>query len=121
MGLNLLNSVFVMIIGMCVVFIGLVILIGATKLMSGILKRGKKKEDAPGIEIAESAPQEIEDEPVEDETSDEVYADGQLIAVISAALMAMENSGKRLVVRSVRRVGAQSSWANAGRREQINY
>ena len=42
--------------------------------------------------------------------------DPQLIAVISAALAAFDQSGKRLVVRKVRRVPA---WNSAARAEQV--
>ena len=50
--------------------------------------------------------------------------DAQLVAVITAALMAYQGQqgggNGQLVVRSVRRVGSSSGWASAGRNAQIN-
>ena len=45
-----------------------------------------------------------------------VVDDSELIAVIAAAIAAFDNSGKRLVVRKVRRV---PGWKDAARSEQI--
>lgn len=43
--------------------------------------------------------------------------DNQIVAVIAAALMAFQNGEKKYVIKSIRRVGERSAWAEAGRRE----
>ena len=52
-------------------------------------------------------------------TAEPEQDEGELIAVITAALMAYQKStgGKQLVVRNIRR---QNAWAAAGRSEQLN-
>lgn len=111
----------VMIIGIATVFLGLTILIGAIKLVSKIIlsvqkpkQDGGKKESAP-IQAPAAAPEVkpnvVAAAPAQDQA--------QLIAVITAALMACQQNGKQMVVRAVRRVGRRSAWSDAGRREQL--
>lgn len=103
-------SVQVMVLGLLIVFVGLIILIGAIKLLSAILRRGEqaKAPAAPAVVQAVPAPAA----PAEDDLA--------LVAVMMAAILAGENvsGGKGLVVRSVRRLGG-SAWSGAGRREQL--
>ena len=108
-------SIVVMLIGLFVVFLGLIILIGCIKLMSKLIgwmrsRQEAKKEVAP-VAQPEPVVAEAAAEPEQDE--------GELIAVITAALMAYQKStgGKQLVVRNIRR---QNAWAAAGRSEQLN-
>lgn len=119
---KLLFGLTVMILGIATVFVGLTILIGAIKLISAIINAAQKpkqdsgKKDAAPAPVAvapapEVKPNVVKAAPVEDQS--------QLIAVITAALMACQDTGKRLVVRAVRRVGTRSNWAEAGRREQL--
>lgn len=99
------------VIGMLVVFSGLIILIACIYLMTSITGRSKKA-PAPTQEKA-PAPQQAAIE-------EEVVDDAQLIAVISAAIAAVwqgENSG--FVVRRVKRIQNSTARARAARDEQI--
>ena len=107
----------VAIIGMLVVFVGLIILIVLIYALSWMLRKmlnakTEKKAEAPAPAPAPApvpvAVPVVEEEPVVD--------DAELIAVIAAAIAAFDNSGKRLVVRKVRRV---SAWNKSSREEQV--
>ena len=108
----------VAIIGLCIVFVGLSILILCVWLMARVFDSINAKKDAAEkaaaakaapapAPVAAPAPAPVE-EPVVD--------DAELIAVISAAIAAFDNSGKTLVVRKVRRV---SAWNRSSREEQV--
>lgn len=111
-------------IGLVVVFLGLTILIAFITLMAQVFKaidarkaaKAKAEAEAKATEQAaravEAAPAVVEPEPVAEEVTD----DGELIAVIAAAIAAFTDSDKQLVVRKVRRV---SGWNRAGRAEQV--
>ncbi len=110
-------------IGLVVVFLGLTILIAFITLMAQVFKAidakkaAKAKAEAEAkaqaaAQAVEAAPAVIEPEPVAEEVTD----DGELIAVIAAAIAAFTDSDKQLVVRKVRRV---SGWNRAGRAEQV--
>lgn len=105
----------VTLIGMVIVFAGLMLLIGLIKLVAivtgGIGQKPKKdkKVDEPAPVIQAPAVQ-----PVAAPAADE-----QLIAVISAAVAAMLGEECGFVVRRVRRVTNASPWQMAGREEQI--
>ena len=107
----LLYGLQVTVIGLAVVFSGLVILIGCVKLMGMILAERKKEQ--PRIEPA-SAPVAVP--AAEEAPAIESGLDPEVIAAISAAIAAFDNSGKALVVRSVRRV---SGWNRSARQEQV--
>lgn len=111
-GLQSWFSVGGIILGIVIVFVALVILISAIKLASRIVHSEDERKPAASDASAE---------PATGESSLNLAAgalDPQLVAVITAALMAMEQSGKRLVVRSIRRT---TNWSDAGRREQMEY
>ena len=112
----------VAVVGMAIVFVGLIILIGLIKGMEKIMPAitsgdfsalkniGAKKTDAPNIVI---------------QTAN--VNDDAVVAAISAALMTVleeevkENPAKAkntFVVRSIRRVGTPA-WNRAGREEQV--
>lgn len=106
----------VAVIGMLIVFFGLVILIACIWAMGKIFQALAKRSEKKAAEAAASVKEEIvpiEAAPVAEETAEE---DPQLIAVIAAAIAAYDHSGKNLVVRKVRRV---SGWNNSARSEQI--
>lgn len=116
MGTTILYGLQVMVVGILVVFAGLIILIGCIKLMEIVMRSLQKRETpaAPAVEPAVEAEPEAEEED-----------EGELIAVITAAVAAMlagesgesaDDSG--FVVRRVQRVGAPA-WNRAGREEQI--
>ena len=109
----------VMLIGMLIVFFGLVILICLIKLMSLIVGAltGKKKEKAAPAPAPVVVP-----EPVAEAAAVETGLESEeLIAVITAALAAFnKDSNKTLVVRSIRRAAAKTpAWAKAGRADQL--
>ena len=111
----------VMLLGMTIVFIGLVILILCIYGLSAILSLKKeKKADEPKVVVPA---------PVAQAAAAQTGASAdELVAVITAALMAYTAteggaaaSGKKLVVRNIRAVAAQqNAWARAGRTNQIN-
>ncbi|MDO4549058.1 MAG: OadG family protein [Clostridia bacterium] len=106
-------SLSVMAIGLLVVFFGLVVLIFATKGMSKLLQKAQKKEQ-PVTKAAQAPKPVAAPAPVVEEPSD----DPQLIAVITAAIMAMEGASGNLVVRRVSRAG--NAWARTGRGEILS-
>ena len=98
------------VIGMLVVFFGLLILIGCIYVMTAITSRSKKA-IAP---TQEKAPAPEAKQPAEEIAAE----DDQLIAVISAAVWQGEsNSG--FVVRRIKRVQNSTARARAARDEQI--
>lgn len=114
-------------IGLLIVFVGLFIIIGCIYLMSALFKMGgkaaenrarRKAERAAAAAKAEPAPVEAP-APVQEVVSapeqDDLVTDPQLIAVIAAAIAATD-SGRTLVVRSVRRA---SGWKRAAREEAV--
>ena len=106
----------VAVIGMVIVFVGLILLILCIRIMAGIFDRinaKKEAEEKAAMEAAQRAAQQAA-EPVVEETP--ACDDAELIAVIAAAIAAFDNSGKRLVVRKVRRV---SGWNRSSREEQV--
>ena len=112
-------SFLVMLIGMLIVFFGLVILICLIKLMSIVVGAltGKKKEKTAPAPVPVVVP-----EPVAEAAAEETGLESdELIAVITAALAAFNKDGnKTLVVRSVRRAAAKTpAWAKAGRADQL--
>ena len=109
----------VAVIGMLIVFVGLIILIVCISIMGKFFQvGGKKKEEAAPAPAPAPAPVEapapVVEQPVVEEAP--VCDDAQLIAVIAAALAAFDNGSKRLVVRKVRRV---SGWNESARSESI--
>ena len=108
----------VAVIGILIVFLGLVILIFSISVMGKIFQASKnKKEKAAAAAPAPApvaAPAPVVEEPVVEEAP--AADDMQLIAVIAAALAAFDGGNKRLVVRKVRRV---SGWNEAARSENL--
>ena len=109
------DSLLVTVIGMAVVFFGLVILIFLIKGLVGLTSgMGKKKKPVPvrTINVTPApAPAEAE-EPEQD--------DLQLIAVITAAIAcAMGTDAGGFTVKHVRRVSTANAWQRAGREEQV--
>ena len=112
-------------IGLLIVFVGLFIIIGCIYLMSALFKMGGKAAENRALRKAEQAAAKAEPAPVETPTpvqevvsapeQDDLVTDPQLIAVIAAAIAATD-SGRTLVVRSVRRA---SGWKRAAREEAV--
>ena len=107
----------VAVIGIAVVFVGLTILVFFVWLMGqlfrAITKAKEEKAKKAAAAAAPAAPAPVA-EPVVEESVE--VNDAELIAVIAAAIAAFDDSGKRLVVRKVRRV---PGWKDAARSEQI--
>ena len=102
----------VTLIGMGTVFMGLILLIVVLVLQGKIIMMIGNKTKKPQPKPKAQAPQPVQPEVVQDDMQDK-----QLVAVISAALAAYEgDSGKKLVIRSVRR---KSGWAETARQEQV--
>ncbi len=107
----------VAVVGICTVFVGLVILIALIKLLEIVVGSATKKTEKPAAAAPAPAPV-IEEEPEAGED------EGELIAVIAAAVaLAMEAAGEEsasgFVVRSIRRVNNAPAWNRAGREEQV--
>ena len=112
-------------IGLLIVFTGLFIIIGCIYLMSALFKMGGKAAETRARRKAERAAAKAEPAPVEAPApvqevvsapeQDDLVTDPQLIAVIAAAIAATD-SGRTLVVRSVRRA---SGWKRAAREEAV--
>ena len=107
----------VAVIGIAVVFVMLTILIAFVwalgKLIQKLVNRAEAKKAAAAAAAA-PAPAPVVEAPVVEEAP--AVDDAELIAVIAAAIAAFDNSGKRLVVRKVRRV---PGWKDAARSEQV--
>lgn len=107
----------VAVIGIAVVFVGLTILVFFVWLMGQLFRAiGRSKEEKAKKAAAAAAPAVPAPvaEPVVEESVE--VNDAELIAVIAAAIAAFDDSGKRLVVRKVRRV---PGWKDAARSEQV--
>lgn len=112
-------------IGLVVVFLGLTILIAFITLMAQVFKaidrkkaeKARQEAEAKAAAAEAAAAKPVEAAPVvEEPAAQDVTDDGELIAVIAAAIAAFTDSDKPLVVRRVRRV---SGWNRAGRAEQV--
>ena len=109
----------VAVIGLLIVFVGLIILILCISLLERVIRafsRGEKQEEKVETVAAEIAAEPVAEVVAPEPVSEPAADDAQLIAVSAAALAAYDSSGKRLVVRKVRRVGA---WKNGSREEQV--
>lgn len=113
----------VTIVGLVVVFVGLIILIGCINLMQRCMAEfGKKKIGTPKTQPeAASAPAAAAPAVPAAQAND-----GELMAVITAAVAAMLSEEKGapvdesgFVVRAVRRVSNAPAWNRAGREEQV--
>ena len=107
----------VAVIGIAVVFVMLTILIAFVwalgKLIQKLVNRAEAKKAAAAAAAA-PAPAPVVEAPVVEEAP--AVDDAELIAVIAAAIAAFDQTGAKLVVRSVRRKGA---WGKASREEQV--
>ena len=106
----------VTLIGLSFVFVALATLIFCIWLMSKVVRifsdRKKKIHEDAAIQVTPApAPS-----PIETIEEKEEAIDPGVIAAIAAAISAFTDSGKQLVIRSVRR---SNNWARAARNEQI--
>ena len=111
---NLIFGLGVMLIGLLVVFVGLIILIGFIKILTMVtshLSGEKKKASAPApatepVKAPVAAPAQPEGIPAE------------VIAAITAAIASVWQGETGFVVRHVKRISNASVWNRAGREEQ---
>ena len=110
----------VAIIGVLVVFVGLLIIICALYLMAGFFKKvesSKAEKATKAVPAPAVAPAPVAVAPAAvEEISEEVTDDSELIAVIAAAIAAFDFGNKPVKIKSVRRM---SGWQNAARAEQV--
>ena len=113
----------VVITGMSVVFIGLVLLVLFVSIYGGLFNKAnqKKKEKQEAEKQAAEAEKakKTENKPVQPAVNAPAVTDGieeEIVAVIAAAVAAIgEKSGKKLVVKSIKRsVSQRDPWAAAG-------
>ena len=108
------ESLSVMGIGLVMVFLGLFILIAFIYIINAVVAgKGEKGEEA-SAEVPAPAPAPAP-APV---PAPAAFAgiDPQVVAVIAAAVAAMDTNGKPLVIRSIRR---SPGWKRASRAEQV--
>ena len=108
------ESLSVMGIGLVMVFLGLFILIAFIYIINAVVTgKGEKREEA-SAEVPAPAPAPAP-APV---PAPAAFAgiDPQVVAVIAAAVAAMDANGKPLVIRSIRRA---PGWKRASRAEQV--
>ncbi|HNW86767.1 MAG TPA: OadG family protein [Candidatus Limiplasma sp.] len=117
---KLLFGLTVALIGMLVVFAGLILLIGCINLItyfSGKPKRGEKAETTEAPTALEPA---VEEAPAVFADTDEISSiPTETLIAITTALMAMMQTSQGLVVRHVRRINNAPAWNRAGREDQI--
>ena len=113
----------VTIVGLVVVFVGLIILIGCINLMQRCMAEFEKKKIGTPKTQPEAAPAPAAAAPADPAAQ---ANDGELMAVITAAVAAMLSEEKGapvdesgFVVRAVRRVSNAPAWNRAGREEQV--
>ncbi len=111
-GERLINSLMVTVLGMGITFMVLIILYLVIKLIGSILySRSSKK--AKETVIKEEV-LEVEEEYIESD-------DSEIVAIITAAITAYEGVGKKLKIKSVRRLDPSlSSWSRLGVEDTIN-
>ena len=102
-------------IGLVIVFLGLIILIACIYLMAALFRDHGADKPAPAPAPAKPAPAP-QAAPAAPATPAAAQVDAQLLAVIAAAIAAMDGANKPLVIRSVRRV---PGWNRAARAEQV--
>ena len=112
---NLISGLSTTLIGMLIVFFGLLVLIVCITVMHLVMNRGVKKQPAAEIPAAPVPAPVIVEEPEVEEADD-----GELIAVISAAVAAVwDNAESGFVVRRVRRINNSPMSARLARDEQM--
>ena len=110
-------SLIVALIGLFIVFLGLIILIGCIYALSAIMRSlNGRKEEKKAASAPAPAPVVVPEPVAEAAAEDAGVDEGELVAVITAALMAYTKSNKTLVVKNIRRANA---WAAAGRADQL--
>lgn len=108
----------VTVVGMLIVFFGLIILIGLIKVVTMMTNSEKPKKETPPAPASVPAPAPVAVAPAAPAPAAPAQDDA-LIAVISAAIAAVMGEDKGFVVRHVRRISNAPAWQKAGREEQV--
>ncbi len=112
---NLISGLSTTLIGMLIVFFGLLVLIVCITVMHKVMNPAKKQAPVPEAEKVVVPPREAQ--PVEEEPEED---DGELIAVIAAAVAAVwDKPESGFVVRRVRRISNSPLSARLARDEQM--
>ena len=122
MGERLTGATVTMCMGLGITFAVLVILWVCIAVMAKITHRSTKASDSAAAPAAAPAPAAATAETPAPAAETADMADGELIAVIAAAVAAMENTVvSNLVVKKITRVsGPTNAWASAGLSECID-
>lgn len=115
------QSLIILITGFVVVFMVLLLLIGIIKIYSGIVYTAQQKaaSKAKAKESVQNEVAPVQTVAVADEPQD-VSADLQTIAVITAAVEAFYGSSKKVRITGIRPASsARNEWATAGLLENI--
>ncbi len=114
--LDLGNSLMVMLVGITIVFIGLVVLIFLIKVLVKATDGFGKKKQAPAPAAPAPAAAPAEEVPEAPAAQDET----PLVAAITAALaVVLERDASAFTVRRIRRVG-NPAWNRLGKEVQMN-
>lgn len=122
MGERLTGATVTMCMGLGITFAVLVILWVCIAVMAKITHRSTKASDSVAAPVAAPAPAAAPAETPAPAAETADMADGELVAVIAAAVAAMENTVvSNLVVKKITRVsGPTNAWASAGLSECID-
>lgn len=122
MGERLTGATVTMCMGLGITFAVLVILWVCIAVMAKITHRSTKASDSAAAPAAAPAPEAAPAETPAPAAETADMADGELVAVIAAAVAAMENTVvSNLVVKKITRVsGPTNAWASAGLSECID-
>ena len=122
MGERLTGATVTMCMGLGITFAVLVILWVCIAVMAKITHRSTKASDSAAAPAAAPAPAATPAETPAPAAETADMADGELVAVIAAAVAAMENTVvSNLVVKKITRVsGPTNAWASAGLSECID-
>ena len=122
MGERLTGATVTMCMGLGITFIVLIILWACIAIMAKITNRSTKSSDSAAAPAAAPAPAAATAETPAPAAETADMADGELVAVIAAAVAAMENTVvSNLVVKKITRVsGPTNAWASAGLSECID-
>ncbi len=111
---KMIYALFVTAMGMSIVFIVLLLLRYVIALMKLVFAPNAKTNGAATVKVVTTVPDPAPEakEPLADE--------GELIAVITAAVVAFMGGRSNFVVKNITRVGDSSpAWAKSGRQEQM--
>lgn len=101
------------VLGLIVVFVGLLLIIVMIKIVGAIVKAISKKNSKPEKKIEKT------EEPIAVEKPAVLSDDKELVAAITAAVACMLNTDTgKVKIKSIRKAGG-SAWARANRKEQI--